>query len=262
MPKRYLRSPDGGFVPYSGGGGTGGSVTVDETLSVSGAAADAKVAGEKISKFSEAIDDKLDANKLPEAINTALAQAKASGEFDGEDGSNYVLTEADKTEIAEIAAGMVDVPDGGGSGEMELLCAVEIIEEVTKIAIDLENPGYFSELYTSASVVATSANASDGVIWLFVNEYAENTSYGGMTAIVGTNGKSGQGVSLMRAVVGDTCISVTNSRVGNSYKTYMENDTEFTRTTLLERVGFNTQNGATVMGVGTKINLYGRRVSI
>ncbi len=32
------------------------------------------------------IDDKLDANKLPEAINTALSQAKGSGEFDGEDG--------------------------------------------------------------------------------------------------------------------------------------------------------------------------------
>ena len=32
------------------------------------------------------ISGKLDANKLPEAINTALAQAKASGEFDGKDG--------------------------------------------------------------------------------------------------------------------------------------------------------------------------------
>ena len=30
--------------------------------------------------------DKLDANKLPEAINTALTQAKNSGEFDGADG--------------------------------------------------------------------------------------------------------------------------------------------------------------------------------
>ena len=53
--------------------------------------------------------DKLDASKLPEAVNEALAQAKASGEFDGND---YVLTEADKTEIAEQAAEMVDVPEG------------------------------------------------------------------------------------------------------------------------------------------------------
>lgn len=252
----------GGVVAQDKANSTRCTVRIEKLVGENVTRAEFDALAETVSQHSEAIDDKLDANKLPEAINTALAQAKASGEFDGEDGSNYVLTEADKTEIAEIAAGMVDVPDGGGSGEMELLCAVEIIEEVTKIAIDLENPGYFSELYTSASVVATSANASDGAIWLFVNEYAENTYYGGMTAIVGTNGKSGQGVSLMRAVVGDTCISVTNSRVDNSYKTYMENDTKFTRTTLLERVGFNTQNGATVMGVGTKINLYGRRVSI
>lgn len=34
----------------------------------------------------EAVTDKLDANKLPEAINTALAQAKASGEFNGAKG--------------------------------------------------------------------------------------------------------------------------------------------------------------------------------
>lgn len=34
------------------------------------------------------ISHKLDANKLPEAINTALVQAKASGEFDGEDGES------------------------------------------------------------------------------------------------------------------------------------------------------------------------------
>lgn len=43
---------------------------------------------------------------LPEAINTALTQAKESGEFD------YTLTEADKQEIAELAAELV--PSGGG----------------------------------------------------------------------------------------------------------------------------------------------------
>lgn len=66
------------------------------------------VTTEQLDRLSAAIEAKLDANKLPEAINTALAQAKASGEFDGEDGSDYVLTDADKTEIAGIAAGMVD----------------------------------------------------------------------------------------------------------------------------------------------------------
>lgn len=46
-----------------------------------------------------------------EAVNAALAQAKESGEFDGND---YILTEADKTEIAKQAAELVDVPDSGG----------------------------------------------------------------------------------------------------------------------------------------------------
>ena len=36
----------------------------------------------------EELEEKLDASKLPEAINTALAQAKESGAFDGEDGQD------------------------------------------------------------------------------------------------------------------------------------------------------------------------------
>ena len=50
------------------------------------------------------ISGKLDADKLPDAINTALAQAKESGEFNGKNGYNPVRgtdywTEADKNEI-------------------------------------------------------------------------------------------------------------------------------------------------------------------
>ena len=52
---------------------------IDTTLSKSGQAADAKAAG-------DAIEKKLDATALPTAINDALAQAKASGEFDGAKG--------------------------------------------------------------------------------------------------------------------------------------------------------------------------------
>ena len=64
--------------------------------------------------------EKLDASALPEAVNEALAQAKASGELKGEKGdpgdpglpgADYVLTEADKTEIAEQAAQLVPAPD-------------------------------------------------------------------------------------------------------------------------------------------------------
>ena len=60
-------------------------------------------------------DVKLDASKLPEAVNDALAQAKSSGDFKGEPGDDYVLTEADKQEIAELAAPLVEVPEGGAA---------------------------------------------------------------------------------------------------------------------------------------------------
>lgn len=80
----------------------------------------------------------LSTEALAGAVNDALAQAKASGEFDGApgkdgadgqpgkdgytpvkgvdyfDGNDYVLTADDKTEIAEQAAALVEVPEGGG----------------------------------------------------------------------------------------------------------------------------------------------------
>jgi hypothetical protein len=54
---------------------------------------------------------------LQKATNEALSKAKESGEFDGEpgkDGDDYVLTDADKQEIAEIATEMVEVPEYDG----------------------------------------------------------------------------------------------------------------------------------------------------
>ena len=45
--------------------------------------------------------------ELDAAINTALAAAKASGEFDGKDGEDYVLTDADKVEIAGMSGGVI-----------------------------------------------------------------------------------------------------------------------------------------------------------
>lgn len=72
------------------------------------------------------LENLLPREELPEAIENALAQAKKSGEFDGPQGpqgapgpagapgapgDDYVLTDADRQEIAELAADMVKVPD-------------------------------------------------------------------------------------------------------------------------------------------------------
>lgn len=93
-------------------------IELDTSLSVQGKAADAKAVG-------DALGEKLGTTELDSAINTALAQAKASGEFDGKDGTDgtdgkdYVLTDADKAEIAEMAAELVDIPESGG-GSVDL----------------------------------------------------------------------------------------------------------------------------------------------
>lgn len=74
--------------------------------------------------------DKLDADKLPEAINEALAQAKVSGEFKGEPGKTPekgkdYFTDAEKQEIAEQAAEMVEIPEGGTVTPEQIASAVE-----------------------------------------------------------------------------------------------------------------------------------------
>ena len=71
----------------------------------------------QFTELSSAIAKKVGTAELKTAVETALTEAKESGEFKGEPGepgqpgapgSDYVLTEVDKTEIAEIAAGLVD----------------------------------------------------------------------------------------------------------------------------------------------------------
>lgn len=62
------------------------TVDVDDTLTKSGKAADAKTVGDKIAEVNEKVDEKLGEKELAGAIDSALAQAKASGEFDGAKG--------------------------------------------------------------------------------------------------------------------------------------------------------------------------------
>ena len=108
--------------------------------SVNGYTGNVKLTAEDVGAISQ--------EDLQEATNEALAQAKASGEFngkdgkdgkdgytpikgvdyfdgqpgkdgaDGKDGEDYVLTNEDKQEIAEMAAELVDVPDSGGNVDL------------------------------------------------------------------------------------------------------------------------------------------------
>lgn len=81
---------------------------IDTTLSKSGQAADAKAAG-------DAIEKKLDATALPTAVNDALAQAKASGEFDGAKGDKGDTgPEGPKGDTGPVGPKGADGKDGAG----------------------------------------------------------------------------------------------------------------------------------------------------
>jgi hypothetical protein len=101
------------------------------------------------------ISGKLDASALPTAINTALEQAKESGEFNGHD---YVLTPADKQEIAEMAAELVEVPDSGGNTDFKtdetLILENGILSVNTTNDMEQDN----TLPITSAGVFATVGN--------------------------------------------------------------------------------------------------------
>ena len=107
--------------------------------------------------------EKLDADKLPEAVNDALAQAKASGEFDG---NEYVLTEADKTEIAEQAAEMVDIPEGNTAELFFAVYGETTYAEVTE-ALDDGKMVYVKYSTSLVPYVGTSGNH----YFQFINNY-------------------------------------------------------------------------------------------
>lgn len=118
------------------------------------------------------ISGKLDASELPQAINTALEQAKASGEFKGDPGDDYVLTEADKQEIAELTAPLVDVPSGGGSGgsaEWELLNTIILEEDSNSVIIDKDSNGNSFDLSAFMFYidrVASDLQTANGTIYV------------------------------------------------------------------------------------------------
>jgi hypothetical protein len=53
--------------------------------------------------------------QVDEKIESALQEAKDSGRFDGPPGDDYVLTAADKAEIAKQVAGLTITDDGFGN---------------------------------------------------------------------------------------------------------------------------------------------------
>ena len=105
-------------------------IAVDTSLTQSGQAAAAKAVGDAL-EGKQPIGDYVLANKLPEVIDDALTQAKASGEFDGPQGPKgdkgdtgapspagpagptYTLTDEDKTEMVNSVLAALPTWNGG-----------------------------------------------------------------------------------------------------------------------------------------------------
>lgn len=93
----------------------------------------------------------IDPETIRQIVEDELSTAKESGLFDGKDGytpvkgidyfdgepgKDYVLTDADKTEIAEQAAQMVEVPDTYTKNEIDAIMGSYITDIDTLIGGD------------------------------------------------------------------------------------------------------------------------------
>lgn len=112
-------------------------------------------------------------SELDTAVNTALAAAKASGEFDGEDGKDYVLTEADKAEIAVIV-------EDNAKGEI-----------IQSIVAELQTFPVFGYIDENNAITVTSLLLDGTYTLKYENEDGTKTEIG--TIIVGTGTGEGSG---------------------------------------------------------------------
>lgn len=156
------------------------------------------------------ISGKLDTSALPTAIDSALAKAKASGEFDGrdgvdgkdgsdgrdgytpqkgvdyfdgqpgkdgkdgKDGQDYVLTEADKNEIAEIAAELVDVPESDGDSRFVVQSTAP--EDTSVLWVDPTDEGEDSPGEEAYELIQSVTVEEEGITSVTVKKFPDGKS--------------------------------------------------------------------------------------
>lgn len=303
----------------SEGGGT--PVEIDDTLTQSGKAADAKAVGDQLSALNEAnaaqnteiakkvndadlakvaksgsytdLTNKPTIPTVPEALknpNKLTFTGAVTAEYDGSSAvsveipaggtGSYTLPIASPTTLGgvmpaaktdEMTQAVGVDADGklwglpGGGSEWELIFSVTTKEEVNRIGGLLERTGYFSELLIFVLIQPTETNTANGGTWFFINDDYKEISNGKKTYQIGSNPKTNISRAYLHAYLGDTMSwysSQQSTHIDNTMsQENVGHSTKFTKNTELTAVGVNTQNGSTVFGIGTIVEIYGKRVN-
>lgn len=165
---------------------------------------------------------------IPNSVEAALTEAKESGMFDGKDGKDgvpgedYVLTDDDKEEIAQMAAALVEIPEcsggvdvsGAAPGDMIMVSAVDENGKPTAwTPIDLVGQGVSDVILP---VTLFEDNGDNGVYYVSLMPYAiyfdpsENIVSGKTYAIV-VDGKKYTATSEYReydSSAGGDCVAL------------------------------------------------------
>ena len=237
----------------------------------------------KQADVSQLEEQKVDYIQLANAVNTALGQAKASGEFDGEDGSDYVLTEADKEEIADkvpyvkVAEHPIcvnSIEEMTDTSKMYVLNSDGMFYSYKQRTITTEGtktPNFTNLMDDSNAYVKTKSRYSQsGKAW---KDYADGDSivvpfvHSGGTSVVRVRGASDESGyeyvyygttngSFTTTIIGDTSTNsdgdivhtLNNSAVLNGYITFVVapiTDVDSLIVTLNEEITYTVTEGGT-----------------
>lgn len=99
-----------------------------------------------------------------EYVDSKIEEAQLSGD-------GYVLTEADKQEIAELTAPLVDVPSGGGDGKWEVIRDITLEEDTVQnvIVTTKDNGESFSYRKVACTVIVGETAIAGGFNKLSIN---------------------------------------------------------------------------------------------
>lgn len=152
------------------------------------------------------ISGKLDASKLPEAIDSALAQAKASGAFDGENGGYYTPT------VAQPNANTMRVTFSPIKSDMPSVSARDIALPAGENGIT-PHIGSNGNWYIGNTDTGIKAQGEDGV---GITNIAKRTVAGVEVLYVTLSDGSEKGFTLPSGAKGDPGTSVTITKITES----------------------------------------------